>query len=119
MNLRVGCFGFFAPSGLLPGSCSNCSFILNKRISACFRRLGGEFRPGTFDGTLKIGKEEKKWRTEETGFLENYFGLRQHGTTVRTEVLAGVTTFIAITAAGLREAIIRAIPDCVKAAITP
>lgn len=81
--------------------------------------MGGEFRPGTFDGTLKIGKEEKKWRTEETGFLENYFGLRQHGTTVRTEVLAGVTTFIAITAAGLREAIIRAIPDCVKAAITP
>lgn len=35
-------------------------------------------------------------RTEKTGFLENYFSLRQHGTTVRTEVLAGATTFIAI-----------------------
>lgn len=34
--------------------------------------------------------------TEKTGFLENYFDLRRHGTTVRTEVLAGATTFIAI-----------------------
>ena len=28
------------------------------------------------------------------GFLERYFGLRQHGTDVRTEVIAGVTTFL-------------------------
>lgn len=96
MSLRAGCFVFFAPSRLLSGSCSSWSCILNKRISACFRRLGGEFRPGTFDGALKIDKEERKWRTEKTGFLENYFGLRQHGTTVRTEALAGVTTLIAI-----------------------
>ena len=27
-------------------------------------------------------------------FLERYFGLAEHGTTVRTEVLAGLTTFL-------------------------
>jgi AGZA family xanthine/uracil permease-like MFS transporter len=29
-----------------------------------------------------------------TGFLDRYFGLRQHGTGVRTEMLAGLTTFL-------------------------
>ena len=29
-----------------------------------------------------------------TPFLENYFGLSQHGTDVRTEVTAGATTFL-------------------------
>ena len=28
------------------------------------------------------------------GFLERYFGLKQHGTDVRTECIAGVTTFL-------------------------
>ncbi len=30
----------------------------------------------------------------EGGFLERYFHLRQYGTTVRTEILAGITTFM-------------------------
>lgn len=31
-----------------------------------------------------------------TGLLERLFKLRQHGTTVRTELAAGLTTFITI-----------------------
>lgn len=34
--------------------------------------------------------------TKTPGFVERYFELRKHGTNIRTEVLAGVTTFIAI-----------------------
>jgi AGZA family xanthine/uracil permease-like MFS transporter len=30
----------------------------------------------------------------ETGWLERIFKLKRHGTTVRTELIAGVTTFI-------------------------
>lgn len=33
---------------------------------------------------------------QKTSFVEGYFDLRNYGTTVRTEVLAGATTFIAI-----------------------
>ncbi len=28
--------------------------------------------------------------------MEKFFGLKKHGTTVRTEVLAGITTFLAM-----------------------
>ncbi len=31
---------------------------------------------------------------EQTGFLERQFGLSKHGTTVRTEFIAGLTTFL-------------------------
>lgn len=33
---------------------------------------------------------------QKTSFIEGYFDLQKHGTTIRTEVLAGATTFIAI-----------------------
>lgn len=33
---------------------------------------------------------------QKVGFIERYFHLQQYGTTVRTEILAGATTFIAI-----------------------
>ena len=31
---------------------------------------------------------------DQQGFLERQFGLKQHGTTVRTELIAGLTTFL-------------------------
>lgn len=34
--------------------------------------------------------------TRISGFLERYFELGKHGTNIRTEVLAGITTFLAI-----------------------
>jgi AGZA family xanthine/uracil permease-like MFS transporter len=37
---------------------------------------------------------EKTSATGMTGFLDSYFGLTQSGTSVRTEVIAGVTTFL-------------------------
>jgi len=49
--------------------------------------------------------------------LNSYFKLSENNTTVRTEVLAGLTTFI--TKIGLRETIIRAIPESVINAVTP
>jgi adenine/guanine/hypoxanthine permease len=39
--------------------------------------------------------EEQQVETQD-GFLERYFKLREHGTTVRTEVIAGATTFLAM-----------------------
>jgi hypothetical protein len=31
---------------------------------------------------------------EEDFFMQNYFKLKEHGTTVRTEIMAGLTTFM-------------------------
>ena len=113
-------------------------------------------------------EDYSKMEEKKDGFFERFFGISKNGSTMKIEVLAGVTTFITIayililnpqiladpyvimgdaamagkisngvfigtyigafisgiffiviTAVGLREAIIRSIPDAVKLAITP
>jgi AGZA family xanthine/uracil permease-like MFS transporter len=43
---------------------------------------------------LCAAKREGEQMAEQTGFLERQFGLTKHGTTVRTEFIAGLTTFL-------------------------
>ncbi len=38
----------------------------------------------------------KNVNKKQQGFLENYFELSKYGTTVKTELLAGLTTFITV-----------------------
>ena len=43
----------------------------------------------------KCEREDIKLKKRE-GFFERFFGISQSGSTVRTEVLAGITTFITV-----------------------
>lgn len=44
-----------------------------------------------FSGTLRMSKSNLD---TEQGLLERVFKLKQHGTTARTELIAGITTFL-------------------------
>ncbi len=54
----------------------------------------GSAREGRVMASVRRGVVGSRRRGRGGGGLEGYFGLREHGTDVRTEVLAGLTTFM-------------------------
>ncbi|WP_084295160.1 NCS2 family permease [Caldanaerobius polysaccharolyticus] len=78
---------------------------LVQAVQVCQYHTGVGEKPGRIGFTREIypsgvfifrfkNKYQGRIEVESRGFLDRYFKLKEHGTTVRTEVIAGITTFI-------------------------